>query len=74
MANNASNESNKKNEPLLGLTHFVESIREGYYNPAEPFDKFAGRTKAQIAEQLQANGDRMMRGYEALLKELSKEE
>lgn len=77
MTSAASNDSNEALDAQLGLKRFakiaVKSLQNNYYNPAEPFEMFAERTESQIVDQLKADADRMVRGYEALLKELSKE-
>jgi hypothetical protein len=74
MADKTSDE--QIDEARLGLEKFaemaVETLRKDYYNPAEPFDVYAGRLKAQLVDQLSGYGDRLVHGYQVLLDEISK--
>ena len=78
MTNTASNDPSKGVEEAKdGFKRFAEiateTLRKDYHSPLESFDMFAGRTEAQIVDHLKTNGDRLVHGYEVLLKELSKE-
>lgn len=53
-------------------TSIIQTQKEGYNNPLEPFDAYAARMKCKLHDMSDTYTKKILHGYEAILNKLTK--